>query len=195
MAPVKIGVAGYMGSGKSTCAGFLSGRGGTVIDADSFAKNMMNSSAAIKKSLSENFGKEVVSGDRIEFSVLGEIVFRSLENLVRLNSIVHPPLLEQLHREITECDRKLCILDAALIPYWHIEEWFDRVYWIQASEDIRLKRLIDKTSLSPEKLKKRLRLQKDLFNEPSGSMWITISNEGTAREIKEIIDTSYHFHY
>lgn len=191
MAPIKIGVAGYMGSGKSTCAGYLSQRGGTVIDADSFAKDVMNSSPTIKKNLSESFGNGVVSEGGILFNVLGKAVFNSLQNLKKLNSIVHPPLLKRLHSKITEYDNKLCILDAALIPYWNIEEWFDTLYWIQASEVTRLKRLTGKTTITPDELKKRLTLQEELFNEPSGGKWITISNEGTISEFKEIIDNNY----
>ena len=75
MALTRIGVAGYMGSGKSTCAKYLSRGGGAVIDADSFAKDMMSSSPTIKKSLSESFGNGVVLEGRILFDVLGGVVF------------------------------------------------------------------------------------------------------------------------
>ena len=81
MAPIKIGVAGYMGSGKSRCAEYLSRRGGSIIDADSLAKGMMNSSPAIKKSLSESFGNDVVVEDRILFDVLGGVVFITVQKI------------------------------------------------------------------------------------------------------------------
>ena len=189
MAPNKIGVAGYMGSGKSMCAKYLSREGGSIIDADSLAKDMMNSSPAIKKSLSESFGNDVVVEDRILFDVLGGVVFSSLQNLKQLNSIVHPPLLEQLHRTISECNKGPCILDAALIPYWKIEGWFDTVYWIEASEEVRFRRIAEGSSITSEELRKRIELQKELFVAPAGGGWITIPNEGTISEFEEIINT------
>jgi dephospho-CoA kinase len=101
MAPHRIGVAGYMGSGKSTCAAYLSRESGSVIDADSLAKDMMNSSPAIKKRLSESFGNGVVVESRIQFDFLGGVVFSSLQNLKELNSIVHPP------RSLNSCTGRL----------------------------------------------------------------------------------------
>lgn len=191
MAIIKIGVAGYMGSGKSTCAEHLIEGGGIVIDADSIAKDVMDSSPKIKKSLLENFGSGVVSKDRIVFDVLGEGVFRSMQNLRNLNSIVHPLLLKELHSKFKDCGNRLCILDAALIPYWKIEDWFDKVYWIKASEAIRFQRIVEKYSITSEELNKRIKLQRELFPEPYGEEWVTIPNEGTVSEFKEIIDKNF----
>jgi dephospho-CoA kinase len=94
-----------------------------------------------------------------------------------------------LHGTISGCDNRLCILDAALIPYWKIEGWFDNVYWIEASEEIRFKRIAEGSSITSEELRKRIDLQRELFAEPAGGGWITIPNEGTTSEFKKIINT------
>lgn len=188
MVPIKIGVAGYMGCGKSTCARYLSRNSGTIIDVDSFAKDMMNSNTKIKKKLAESFGNNVLCENRILFDVLGEIVFSSLQNLRTLNTIVHPPLLERLQSKITEYDNKLCIVDAALISYLKIEEWFDILFWIETSEEIQFRRLTGKTAVTSEELKKRIKLQRELFIEPREGKWLTISNDGTLSEFKEAIE-------
>ena len=188
MTPIKIGVAGYMGCGKSTSAKYLSRDSGTIIDADSFAKDMMNSNTKIKKKLAKSFGSNVLCENRILFDVLGEIVFSSLQNLRTLNTIVHPPLLKRLHSKITEYDNKLYIVDAALISYWKIEEWFDILFWIETSEEMQLRRLAGKTAVTSEELKKRIKLQRELFVKPKEGKWIAISNEGTLSEFKESIE-------
>ena len=188
MAPIKIGIAGYTGSGKSTCAKYLSRKGGTVIDTDSFAKDMMNSNTKIKKRLVKNFGNNVLCGNRILFDVLGKTVFSSLQNLRTLNSIVHPPLLKQLQSKITEYDNTLCIVDAALISYCKIEQWFDILFWIETSKEMQFRRLAGKTTVAPEELKKRINLQRELFTQPKEGKWIAISNEGTLSEFKESIE-------
>ncbi len=177
-----------MGCGKSTCAKMLARTGCMIIDADQIAKNLMNGDADIREGLVRNFGKAVVAEGAVVFGALGEAVFGSFKNLVTLNGIVHPKLLDLLYKEVSECSAPACILDAALIAHWAIEPWFDVLYWIQASEDIRLGRLIQKGALPAQTLKKRMRLQQKLFAEPQNGKWTVLLNEGTLEEFKEEIE-------
>ncbi len=191
MTRINIGIAGYMGSGKSTCVSYLSQCGGVVVDADAIAKEMMNSDAEIKSKLVEHFGTGILSDGTINYTVLGSIAFSSLENLTRLNAIVHPPLLKRLHSIITSKEAPLGICDAALIPYWRIEEWFDVLLWIHASREIRFERLLQKGEVSSEDLKNRIVLQETLFSKPTAGLWVSVSNEGTREEFeKEIAGNS-----
>jgi dephospho-CoA kinase len=188
VAPIKVGIAGYMGCGKSTGARILARTNGTVIDADLVAKDLMNRDDAIRKGLIGSFGEAVIKEKGILFDALGEVAFRSFKSLLTLNGIVHPKLLELLNKEISGCGARVCILDAALISYWQIEHWFDVLYWIQASEDIRLKRLIQKAALAAETVKKRMQLQQKLFTEPKKGKWNILLNEGTLKEFEEEIE-------
>lgn len=192
MARINIGIAGYMGSGKSTCVTYLSQGEGVVVDADAIAKEMMNSDAEIKSKLVEHFGIGILSDETINYTVLGNIAFSSLENLTRLNAIVHPQLLKRLQSIITNIKAPLVICDAALIPYWRIEEWFDVLLWIHASREIRFERLLQKGGISSEDLKSRIVFQEALFSTPTAARWISISNEGTREEFeKEIAGNSF----
>ncbi len=184
---ISIGIAGYMGSGKSTCARHVSCYDGIVIEADSVAKKMMNTNSAIKKKITEAFGAGIISDNNIHFTILGGIVFRSLENILLLNRIVHPPLLDHLKKSFAELNGQLRILDAALISYWRIEEWFDILLWIHAPLEVRLKRLLEKSELSQDELIVRMNLQQELFSEPIGGKWKIISNAGSLKEFKEAI--------
>jgi len=187
MTRINIGIAGYMGSGKSTCVSYLSQWGGVVVDADSVAKEMMNSDAKIRNTLVEHFGPEILSDEAINYTALGSIVFSSLANLKQLNAIVHPPLLNRLQKMITNIKAPLGICDAALIPYWKKEEWFDVLLWIHASREIRFERLLQKGGISSGDLKSRIVLQETLFDKPTGGLWVSVSNEGTREEFKKEI--------
>ena len=35
----------------------------------------------------------------------------------------------------------MVVVDAALIPYWGIEDWFDYVIWVDAAWEVRLDRM------------------------------------------------------
>ncbi len=187
MSRINLGIAGYMGSGKSVCAGYLSRFGGSLIEADAVAKEVMNTDTEIKDRLIAHFGGDIVRDDAIQYTVLGTVAFQSMANLLQLNAIVHPPLLLSLQKVLAETQGQLCIIDAALIPLWHIEDWFDGLLWIDAPAGLRAKRVLKKGVLGEAELQNRMTLQEGLFSEPKGKNWITVKNSGTKSEFETAI--------
>ncbi len=181
-----IGIAGYTGSGKSTCARMLCGEGCAIIDGDAEGKRVMQSDPAIKGELAETFGSEVIGDDGIRFEILSDKVFRDLRSLVALNAIVHPRLLTVVKESINRSSAKRVILDAALIPLWEIESWFDTCVWIDTPFQLRLQRLREKY---PQKndldLRLRMDMQTRIFSPPEGSGWITIDNSKDLDNLKK----------
>lgn len=180
----KIALAGYMGSGKSTVAGILAEAGAYIVDADREAKLLMQSDPEIKMKLNEIFGEQVFKNGSIAFDRLGSIVFGSIEELKKLNAVVHPPLLERLGSLMRDRSGPV-VMDAALIPLWHIEGWFDQRIWIFASFDVRLKRLLAKAGeLTEEVIRERMLLQEKLFQSPPEGIWRYISNESSIEALR-----------
>ena len=179
-----IGISGYMGSGKSTVAAYLSRKGGEIIDVDMLAKQLMNSDDEMRQNLVSAFGEEICPENTLDFSLLGQRAYTSLESLDRLNRIVHPLLLHELSCRRNAACAGTRVFDAALIPLWHIEEWFDKLVWVEASFEIRLKRLLSKRSLSGDEQQKRMRFQQALFEKPHGALWIEVCNDGTIDQLE-----------
>jgi dephospho-CoA kinase len=182
----RIGIAGFMGAGKSTCARFLSDTcgGAGIIDADAEAKHLMQGDESIKRELVETFGAAVVPHGDIAFPVLGAMVFHSAENMSALNRIVHPRLIDVLKERVCADAGPCVICDAALIPLWHIENWFDVLVWVHAPFEKRYGRLKEKTGLPTAQLIKRMELQQTLFDEPKQAPWSVIANHGTREALK-----------
>ncbi|MBD3344305.1 MAG: dephospho-CoA kinase [Chitinivibrionales bacterium] len=181
-----IGVAGYMGAGKSTVAQILKKHiPCRVIDADNDAKQLMNGNEKIRKDLVAAFGSDIIGDNTIIFHKLGEYVFRSLQNLKLLNSIVHPELLKHLASELEKNRKGNVICDAALIPLWGIESWFDTAIWIHADHSIRRHRLESSGKLDPAAIEKRMRLQEMLFDAPSGKPWYIIENNSVISTLEK----------
>jgi dephospho-CoA kinase len=76
---------------------------------------------------------------------LGEHVVASEQSLRRFNSVIHPLLLKDLAAEIRNCEDRdgssITAVDAALIPEWGIDSYFDLLVYIECPLTIRLKRL------------------------------------------------------
>jgi dephospho-CoA kinase len=189
----RIGIAGYMGSGKSTCAGLMAGLMAgltagrntrvSVIDADREAKLMMNNDKSIRRQLAAAFGPSVADENSVDFGRLGRAAFASVQALRLLNGIAHPPLVKRLEK-LVSASTLPCILDAALIPMWGIEAWFDRCLWVTASPQRRMERALRKTSISPEQIRLRMSLQEALLTEPAGPEWTIVENEGSLDELR-----------
>jgi dephospho-CoA kinase len=184
--PVNIGIAGYMGAGKSTCARILAERlGAGVIDADAVAKELMNGDAAIRERLAAAFGSSVVKDGTVSFEALGAIVFSAKEKLAVLNEIVHPPLVRRLE-ELLNVKRDVPgILDAALLPLWRdVEDRFDVLLWVETAFEKRLARLADKRpGIGKSSHRSRMLLQEKMLPAPEGRRWIRVLNEGSVEAL------------
>jgi dephospho-CoA kinase len=186
----RIGIAGLMGAGKSTCVGFFadalrqSSIGVRIIDADVEAKIMMRQDKSLQEGLIASFGKEVVRNGEIVFSLLGALSFSALPRLLTLNGIVHPPLLERLRELVFSRNAEYIICDAALISLWHVEKWFDTCIWVDASFEKRYERLIKKLTLTPDELKTRMEMQRKIVPEPEKTQWKIINNNGKPDELR-----------
>jgi dephospho-CoA kinase len=184
MKSIKIALAGYMGSGKTTCARFFADAGAMLINADLEAKALMESEPKILQELKAEFGDSILENDKISYSRLGSIVFGSVEPLLKLNSITHPPLLKKLKKLLSKEDSRIVVLDAALIPLWNIDSWFDFRIWVEASRQIRMNRILKKNpNIKEAQLIKRLDIQESTFSPPSPWKWSYISNEDSVESL------------
>jgi dephospho-CoA kinase len=175
-----VGIAGYTGSGKSLAAALLAKNGFAVIDADREAKKAMQESDTVKKALAARFGIEVIAGQVIDSRLLGERVFANAGELADFNAIVHPPVLRYLNNLVFDCRRNGDVaLDAALIPLWRNEAWFDALIWVAAPRAVRLARLCARPGTDQAAAARRMQLQEALFTEPEEPPWCRIDNAGT----------------
>ena len=194
MAARAIGIAGYMGSGKTTCCRFLAGRERYhTVNGDLEAKELMNRSAAVRERLVADFGKEVVRNGTISFQKLGAIVFGDIEKLRRLNAIIHPLLLERLRKTIFMREGGIVVIDAALLPLWEIDHWFAVRFWIDASFATRLTRLRHSLPETHEEaIRSRMLMQESLLAPPPADRWLSIPNEKEAEEMNAAVFSRIH---
>jgi dephospho-CoA kinase len=90
--PVRIGITGAIGCGKSTVAGWLSERPAVVvIDADRVAREVLDRGEPALDAVVARFGDGLVGDDGgLDRAALGRIVFSDPAALRDLEAIVHP---------------------------------------------------------------------------------------------------------
>jgi dephospho-CoA kinase len=185
----RIGMAGYMGAGKTEAARFLAERtDAAIIDADQEAKALMNTDQGIREQLNRAFGGSIIRKGEILFPVLGSIVFGSKEKLLLLNSIVHPLLVTRLRGLLYAHGGRSIVLDAALLPLWKMESLFDALLWVHAPFEIRLERLKKvRSDLNEQSLRPRMRIQEECLPVPRCPPWRLIHNAGNREHLAEML--------
>ena len=158
-----VGLTGGICSGKSTVAGLFGKLGAVVIDADRIAHELQAPGRPVFEAIFHAFGGEVVGKDgRIDRRKLGAMVFADPQARARLEEIMHPAIIAECERRIQQAaahGAAVCLLDAALLIESGRHGRFDAIILVEASEAIRLDRLMAQRRLGREEAMQRIRSQ------------------------------------
>src|SRR5215203_1095781 len=92
--PLKIGLTGGIGSGKTTVAKVFELLNVPVYYADAASKRLYKTDKELVNKMKEHFGDDIYNQDELNRTKLAALVFNNAEKLELLNSIVHPPTIK-----------------------------------------------------------------------------------------------------
>ena len=188
---MNIGITGSIACGKSTVSDYLKEKGYTIIDADKLG-HVALTSEDVKRRLSETFGANILVNNEISREVLAKLVFGNDDNLKILNSIIHPKIKELILKLQEEHENEdLVFLDIALLYEANFVDLVEKVAVVYVDEDIQLKRLMIRNSLSKGEALKRIESQMSPQEKASlGDFVINNSyrKEDTFQQIDEILE-------
>lgn len=151
-----IGITGGIGSGKSVVTSLLRDKfDAAVIDTDTIGHEVMEIGKSAYKKVVEIFGNKVIAEDgSIDRKKLGSLVFDNRELLCKLNDIIHPAVEAEVDKRIAEFTQKkykYIALETALLIKVRYNRKCDKVWFVYADKDIRLKRLYENRGIGKEK--------------------------------------------
>jgi dephospho-CoA kinase len=113
-APLRLGLTGGIGSGKSTVAALLAARGAAVVDADAISRATTAAGGAAIEALRTAFGPEAITADgALDRARMRHWVFADPSARQRLEAIVHPLVAEETDAQT----RRAVAAGAACIVY------------------------------------------------------------------------------
>ena len=177
---IKIALSGNIASGKSLAKDFLINQGYTVFDADLCAHNLLENSKEILKYFGTNSREE-----------LAKTVFCDKNKLKKLEEIIHPQVKKELLNFFEENkNQKLVFAEIPLLFEANFNTFFDKIIFIYAPDEIRLKRLIERNNYDTEYANLRIKSQMSQEEKIKKSDYV-ILNDSTAEnfeiKLKEII--------
>ena len=98
--PLRLGLTGGIGSGKSTVASIMASAGAAVMDADAISRSLtMPGGRAIPAILAE-FGEQLIAPDgAMNRDAMRALVFSNPESKRQLEAIIHPLVGQVLQEE------------------------------------------------------------------------------------------------
>lgn len=157
-----IGITGGIGSGKSYVSAILQEKFGIpVYDCDKEAKRLTASNEEIRQKLIALVGPEVFDGNKLNKQLLADYLFADVENASRVNAIIHPVVLQDFKRWAEEQHEKpIVALESAILFESGFNEMVDKVLFVDAPEEVRLRRAMLRDTASEAQICARMKMQR-----------------------------------
>ena len=156
-----LGVTGPTGAGKGTACSYLAERGFFHIDTDRLAAVVYPKAVS---ELIETFGPQVAKNGEVDRKELAKAAFSSSENTAKLNSIMHPKIMEEVARRIESSAEKgfSCVaVDGAALYEAHAEKICHKILCILAPKGARRERIVQRDRIPADQADLRIRAQKE----------------------------------
>ena len=180
-----VGLTGGIGTGKSTVSRKLRERGYPVIDLDVISREVIEYPEVIDE-LVRNFGIEIlesqnnISGKKsISRNKLRQTVFKEEKKVSVLNSIMHPPIVKKMRREIEKLKKncKTVFIEVQLLFEAKLEKEFDLTVLVYADKKTQLERVLKRDGRKEEEVQQIINAQMDMTEKRRLSNYI-IENNG-----------------
>lgn len=195
---ILVGLTGQTGAGKTTAGRLLKRLGYPVLDADLVAREVTQKDSPVLNDLAEAFGPDIIQENgELDRKLLAARAFETKEKTEQLNRITHPAIakrMEEMAQQEFEAGAKAVVLDASQLFEAHMDDSCKLVVSVVSPDSWRLKRIMERDSLSEEEARRRMSAQYDRQFFIDHSDYV-IHNTGTlrdlsnqAREISEYIE-------
>ncbi len=185
-----IGLTGKIASGKSCVSRMLWEKGAYGIDADKIARDMLKKGAPAYISVVQYFGGEYLDANgEIDRHRLGQRVFSSKQDLLKLNELTHPPIIRQIQKMLSQREG-IIVLEAVYLIGTALAECCNEIWVVEAPEEVRLSRIMARDGLSKEDAWARICAQKTDAENSSIPVY-KIPNTGGIQALGDSVDALY----
>jgi len=159
--PMRIGLTGGIGSGKSTVAKIFAVLGIPVFNADAIAKQLMNNDEQLRKQLTALFGEKTYENNQLNTRHIAEKVFTNSFALEQLNAVVHPATIAAAGHWFSKQTAPYVIKEAALLFEAGTAAGLDMIIGVYAPQHLRIHRAMKRDGATREQVLHRINRQVD----------------------------------
>ena len=142
--PLRIGLTGGIGSGKSSVATLLAALGADVVDTDAIARSLTLAGGAAIGSIREVFGAAFIdAAGALDRARMREAAFADAHVRRRLEAILHPRIGEEVERRAALSAARALVFDIPLLVEsgrWRSR--LDRIWVVDCAESLQVARVV-----------------------------------------------------
>jgi len=186
-----IGLTGNIAAGKSVVARMLAELGADVIDADALVHDLQRKGTPTYDAIVAEFGLGILRADgEIDRRALGAIVFADPTRLRALEAILHPAVLLESQRRISEAVANVAVYEAIKLIEAGRHTLCDAIWVVTAPRDVQLARLMRDRGLSEVEARQRINAQPPP-EEKLKYATVVIDNGGSLEATRAQVERAY----
>lgn len=148
---IVVGLAGGIGSGKSTISKLFNELGIISIDADDVAREVVEPGSKCLKAITERYGESILlENKQLDRRQLRQIVFEDQAEKQWLESVTHPEIHNRIEELIFAADSKYALLVHPLLFETEQNKRCDYVIAISVPREVQVQRVTVRDNCSEE---------------------------------------------
>lgn len=156
---MRFAITGNIGSGKSYVCDLFKSLGVPVFDSDREAK-LLYDLPEVRQKMVERFGPNIYNEEgALDRRLMASKVFADACALGYVESVLYPVLNKRFAEWADQQGTPYVLYESALIFEKHLEEMFDAVIVVAASESVRIRRVMTRDRCTEEQVRARMAMQ------------------------------------
>ncbi len=193
--PLRIGLTGGIGSGKSTVSQMLQAQGAAVIDADAIARRVTAPQGAAMAAIAHTFGAKFVTADgALNREHMRAHVFSQPQAKQALEAIIHPLVAQETQREAQAAianGHHTLVFDVPLLveagARWRAQ--MDRILLVDCLEETQIQRVMARNGLSREAVLAIIAAQASRAQKLAAADWVIYNNGITLEALQKCVNS------
>ena len=156
---MRVAITGNIGSGKSYVCDLFKSLGVPVFDSDREAK-LLYDLPEVRQKMVERFGANIYNEEgALDRRLMASKVFADACALGYVESVLYPVLNKRFAEWADQQGTPYVLYESALIFEKHLEEMFDAIIVVAASESVRIRRVMTRDRCTEEQVRARMAMQ------------------------------------
>lgn len=156
---MRVAITGNIGSGKSYVCDLFKSLGVPVFDSDREAK-LLYDLPEVRQKMVERFGANIYNEEgALDRRLMASKVFADACALGYVESVLYPVLNKRFTDWADQQGTPYVLYESALIFEKHLEEMFDAIIVVAASESVRIRRVMTRDRCTEDQVRARMAMQ------------------------------------
>lgn len=157
--PIKVGITGGIGSGKSFVCQILEKMGYPVYYSDTESKRLTATNPAIKEGLIQLLGQEVFIENTLNKQFLASKLFQDDTIREQVNQLIHPIVRADFQQWANQQNGEIVFNEAAILIETGSYKTLDFTVLVTADKELRIQRTMKRDNISREDVLARMSKQ------------------------------------